>query len=312
MISFDAKKNITFYDYLYSNIAFILLPLKDIITFRKIYKNYIQVIKQRRENKFPIDATLKNGKKVTLQNLYQYRMYTWKAENYCNFKNEFLIINKPNLPEIKLIGWEENGDLGAIFFDNDYNSLPVKGNTVVDIGANIADSSIYFALNGAKKIYALEPSPMNYKIAEKNIQLNNLSNKIDLVLAGCSSKNGFVQMSSKDNGILYSLENKDDGDVKIPLITLQEIIERSNNDSVVLKIDCEGCEYEIINFSSPEILKKFSHIIIEYHYGYLNIKNKLENCGFKVTVSKPKIGKRLTSKKLKTYVGYLFAERIND
>ena len=47
-----------------------------------------------------------------------------------------------------------------------------------DVGANIGDSSIYFALKGAKKVIALEPLPANYEMAVKNIELNNFKNII--------------------------------------------------------------------------------------------------------------------------------------
>ncbi len=53
-------------------------------------------------------------------------------------------------------------------------------------------------------------------------------------------------------------------------------------------MDCEGCEYDVIKSTSDEILKKFSHIQIEYHLGYFDLKKKLENCGFDVTVTKPR------------------------
>ena len=52
-------------------------------------------------------------------------------------------------------------------------------------------------------------------------------------------------------------------------------------------MDCEGCEYESIMATSDIILKKFSHIQIEYHSGYKNLKEKLERCGFKVSITGP-------------------------
>jgi len=62
----------------------------------------------------------------------------------------------------------------------------------------------------------------------------------------------------------------------------------SDMEPAVLKIDCEGCEYEVILNSSKTTLRKFSHILVEYHYGYKNIKKKLEKCGFQVSVTEPR------------------------
>ena len=57
----------------------------------------------------------------------------------------------------------------------DYDFLPVKNRVVIDIGADIADSSIYFAMIGAKKVIALEPFPKNFEVAQKNITLNGFN-----------------------------------------------------------------------------------------------------------------------------------------
>lgn len=47
-----------------------------------------------------------------------------------------------------------------------------------------------------------------------------------------------------------------------------------------MKIDCEGCEYELILSTDEGTLARFDEIILEYHAGYLNLINKLRNCGF--------------------------------
>ncbi len=52
--------------------------------------------------------------------------------------------------------------------------------------------------------------------------------------------------------------------------------------------------------------------MIEYHFGYKNIKKKLESCGFSVTHSKPIPVKQPTEnywKKSYMYAGYIFAKR---
>jgi ribosomal protein L11 methylase PrmA len=70
--------------------------------------------------------------------------------------------------KIKLYGAKNNGDAYIdVFLKQEYQFLPVKDRTVIDIGANVGDSSIYFALRGADKVIALEPLPTSYKMAKK-------------------------------------------------------------------------------------------------------------------------------------------------
>lgn len=92
----------------------------------------------------------------------------------------------------------------------------------MDIGGNIADSAIYFALCGANKIVCIEPLANNYELARKNIQFNNFSHKINAVLAGCSKNSGEIIIDpSYSNGAFSTLKEFKVG-IKVPLLTLQD------------------------------------------------------------------------------------------
>jgi len=138
-------------------------------------------------------------------------------------------------------------------------------------------------------VIGLEPYPKNFKIANKNIISNNFSDKIILVLAGCSAKLGHIMINPEEDSNIESTLKEYEQGIKIPLLTIEQIFKEYNVDSQsILKMDCEGCEYDIIKSTSKEILKKFTHIQIEYHFGYIDLKKKLEGCGFNVTIIKPR------------------------
>lgn len=61
--------------------------------------------------------------------------------------------------------------------------------TLLDVGANIGLYSIYAAKRGAGKVIAIEPESQNYAILNKNIYLNNLSDKIIALNIGFSDEN---------------------------------------------------------------------------------------------------------------------------
>lgn len=206
---------------------------------------------------------------------------------------------------IKLYGWYKSA-FTEIFFDESYSLLPVNGKTVVDIGANIGDSAIYFAIKGAKRIIAVEPFPKNFEIAKKNISLNNLIEKIDLILGAITKEEEEINVDPNyvgtDPGTTYvkhgsSIINVKDG-IQISTFTLENLIDVKKIDDAILKVDCEGCEYDIVLNSGKKILRKFSHIIIEFHKGYIDLKECLEKCGFFVRI-----------KKSKRQIGFLYAER---
>ncbi|HOQ20736.1 MAG TPA: FkbM family methyltransferase, partial [Methanothermobacter sp.] len=181
-----------------------------------------------------------------------------------------------------------------------------KGKVVVDIGSYIGDSPIYFILKGARQVYALEPYPSSYILLLKNIKVNGLDEKIIAFNEGLSEKLGKIKIE-EDYRALATSRLKDFHKGKtVKLTNLTKIVEKFNLKGASLKMDCEGCEYNILE--TPEnILGTFQEIIIEYHYGYTNLKEKLEKAGFRVKNTKPTLYKMGARKLL---MGYLHAKDI--
>ena len=202
-----------------------------------------------------------------------------------------LELDKIIMPEsgLQFYNGISNGDLFNIFYEKDYNFLPVKDRVVIDIGANIADSSIYFAMIGAKKVIALEPFPKNFEVAQKNITLNGFNDRIELLNAGCcGGQSKDMVLDASANGVGCQSMQSSLGS-NIHFYTLRELINKYNIDSpAVLKIDCEGCEYDIVLSNGKTMLDKFSHIQVEYHHGFRDLKKHLVDANFVVSHTNPK------------------------
>lgn len=56
------------------------------------------------------------------------------------------------------------------FVMDEYGALEVANAVVIDIGANIGDSAIYFADKGAAHVYAFEPFPETYATAVRIVR----------------------------------------------------------------------------------------------------------------------------------------------
>jgi FkbM family methyltransferase len=70
----------------------------------------------------------------------------------------------------------------------------LKNRIVIDLGAFVGDSAIYFVLRGARRVIALEPNPEAFKEMLENIKLNNMESKIITINAGLSSKAGRLKV----------------------------------------------------------------------------------------------------------------------
>lgn len=130
---------------------------------------------------------------------------------------------------------------------------------------------------------AIEPFPKNFEMAFKNVQENKLDNVIKVVLGGCGINSETIIVDPDYQSSMRSILHKSTKGIQIPVYTLEQILNEFDSTEIVLKMDCEGCEYNTILNSSKETLRKFTHMQIEYHDGYQNLKTKLQNCGFYVT-----------------------------
>jgi FkbM family methyltransferase len=274
----------------------IIIAPKAIYNSRKIIKNLSSSLYQylilRKQN---IELKLKNGETITVSRfLYPRIIYYSKYIENMTKDNIYLKINNKTfqlpLKEIEISGfwniigslksgwlyyknyWEKNnvkfrsfyGSIYEVFEEEDYKFLNVKDKNVLDIGAFVGDSPIYFVLKGAKKVYAIEPHPDAYNEMLDNIKLNNMEDKIIPINIGISYEKDYIFIPKGKVNIEGSLFRSEGNGIKIPASKLSEIIDKYNIDAQILKMDCEGCEYDII-LKDYDTIKEFDEIGFEYH-----------------------------------------------
>lgn len=222
-----------------------------------------------------------------------------KGKFFTTIKNSEFLIDTINDP----------GILEETFIKEQYKTLNVFNKTVVDIGASIGDSAIYFAkIKKAGRVIAFEPYPYAYRLAEKNIQLNGMGGKITLLNQAVGSEYSSIFIKEDFMSSSSSQLKEFDSGKKIKITTLEGIIKRFKIKDGVLKVDCEGCEYDILLNAKSSTLKKFSQIGMECHYGYKNIVKKLEEAGFDVAVTKPAFSYDFNAHTI-FFVNLVFAKR---
>jgi FkbM family methyltransferase len=119
------------------------------------------------------------------------------------------------------------------------------------LGAFNGDSAIYFVTRGANRVIAVEPHPKAYMEMHRNLKLNNLLGRVIPVNVALG-KSDYVELPvdvSLDyviDKIYEGLFNRRSMTVKIRSITLGELLNLTGAEPDVLKLDCEGCEYDII------------------------------------------------------------------
>jgi len=177
--------------------------IRRIQEYRQSYNNFISAMLGVKNLKENIKVILKDGTSHTWTwfQVSQYAIfvpYIMKSNVVDCFdgKSEYLQFNYGDTKLI-LYGAGNDGDIGGIFGYEDYKILKPENEIVIDIGANIGDSSIYFALNRAKHVIALEPYPSTFNFAVQNIKVNNLNDKITILNSGYGKASEIVKVDEK-------------------------------------------------------------------------------------------------------------------
>jgi FkbM family methyltransferase len=147
--------------------------------------------------------------------------------------------------------------------------------TVVDIGANAGyfDLILLSKIDKAR-IYAYEPMPANVALFRDTIERNNLGEHIALLpMAVTGVQQGHLDLFVEDernNTVMASVfagfNDSNTQKISVPCISLTHIIEENNLISIdVLKIDCEGSEFDIIYNTPAELIKRATLIAVEVH-----------------------------------------------
>lgn len=174
-----------------------------------------------------------------------------------------------------------------IITDNVYNLTPelLQNKCVIDVGANIGIFSLYASMLGAKKVFAVEPVTQTFFQLCSNINATKIKNIVPLKYVVSDKPNQFVNISLKPNSGHNSLYNIQDNEFEtVYSTTLNEILKKCEGDDIVLKLDCEGAEYDIIMNATEQDMKNISRVIMEIHsdlhpayrgFEVLNAKMKL-------------------------------------
>jgi len=166
---------------------------------------------------------------------------------------------------------------------------------LVDVGANIGVYTLLLRSVSPLPIIAYEPQPFLFKLLQWNIGFNRLTG-IDARNVACGSGRGEVPFSIGINGsivcktpkvgkklsstgsVALNLEQEaeitqaGDAVVNVPVTTLDEDL--ADVPSVaLLKIDCEGFEYEVLQGAAGLIRRHRPHLVLEVH------PTQLENFG---------------------------------
>jgi|GEM_PF-1256720 len=154
-------------------------------------------------------------------------------------------------------------------------SLSGKPGTVIDIGGHICSFSLWADyLESGNHFIIYEPDKDNCRIAMKNKKINNKDNFsiLNQCIGGKSGVRVFYSYSSNKKSQSSSLIKRDgkSHSYKIKSVVLGDIIEEIGADIKLVKMDCEGAEYQVFQSLNPRLYRKINAFVFEYHDDLVN------------------------------------------
>lgn len=146
---------------------------------------------------------------------------------------------------------------------------------VIDVGANAGFFNILlFSKIHKARVLAYEPMPSNIHFFKEAIDKNPILQSIKLYQAAVTGEpKEYIELFTEDtegntvvSSVFSNFNQLNNKKVRVEARSLTSIIEENGLHQVdLLKLDCEGSEYDIIYNTEPSVLTKAKMMVIEVH-----------------------------------------------
>ncbi|MBI5412464.1 FkbM family methyltransferase [Candidatus Peregrinibacteria bacterium] len=161
-----------------------------------------------------------------------------------------------------------------VFLDTDYlilnDVIKAASHGILDIGGHIGLFSLYArGLNERAPILAYEPESTNFAAFKEHVRLNSVAG-VTLKNTAVAGSDGNAKLYVSADSHNHSLVQATAKTATVSAVSMQTIVEKHLAKAGVdfcdlVKMDCEGAEFEILRSMTPELFKKIGVFYLEYH-----------------------------------------------
>lgn len=214
---------------------------------------------------------------------------------YGLFRREFFILNLKEGQRLKLRA--NSTDFYAfvnVWIVKEYSKAGFEigdHDNIVDVGSHVGIFSVYasrFCKNG--RIVSYEPVEKNFRLLQENLELNRLKN-VSAFNVAIAAKKGKIKIYHGEDQAASTIYGDSHNYTEIDTIPLREVFDSGQMERCdLLKLDCEGAEYEILASLPDEYFNRINRICMEYHQIrdsnrlLADMMHRLEKLGYRVTV----------------------------
>ncbi len=146
---------------------------------------------------------------------------------------------------------------------------PPEGGSVLEVGANIGTHTVYFFRDlHCNSVVAIEPDPENHELLCRNVQINDLNDKVTILRVGASAKSGQLPfVTSELNRGGSKIGEAQDNAIMVDVTTVDSLLEtqaQSLQDLRLIWIDVEGHELQVLQGALRTLGEVKPPVYLEY------------------------------------------------
>ena len=147
--------------------------------------------------------------------------------------------------------------------------LPARPLRVLDVGANLGSFTVWLQQrHGLREAFCFEPDPTSFNLCRFNLARNGCDMAQPFAMAiGGQNREILMRVNTGRPGgnSIYASPAGDEETASVKVAALTEWLTQMPGDFDVLKLDCEGAEWEILDHTPAEVFARFSVIVAEIH-----------------------------------------------
>jgi FkbM family methyltransferase len=178
-------------------------------------------------------------------------------------------ISVPNAPGARVPAYEVFAEdcYDLRWFLGDLIERPIH---VLDVGAHVGTFSTWLGkVHPTATVDCFEPSPDTFRFLERNIRDNGLADRVHVHQKALAGEAGFATFDlqgagSGHNHLAFGDEVQGSA-ARVETVTFDDVVAGARGPVELVKMDCEGGEYDLVYKSSPESWRDVQRLVLEYH-----------------------------------------------
>ncbi|MDP7266890.1 MAG: FkbM family methyltransferase [Pirellulales bacterium] len=169
--------------------------------------------------------------------------------------------------------------------------------TIVDVGFKFGEFSIPFVKRFGGRVIGVEPCDASITEAKRRLSKEDVGSEVRLLAAALWQDSNGVEFyefpAQPQSNSVYARRVESGTATRVASVTMQDLLRRVDGIIDLLKVDCEGAEWQVFRAMDPEQLREVKQFSIELHtefvvdWGVHELEQFFKTAGYQTHINLP-------------------------